>query len=159
MSTQVSRVNLFGQEQEVSTTDDYYTPPWVFETMGLQFDLDVSAPPGGIEWIPAKRYLTIKDDGLLFPWEGRVWMNPPYSRPGPWVDKFLDHGQGVALPPMNKSKWWMKLWSDTRTLIVPTPTNFKFIRNNDISPIPFQTALWAIGEEEHDAIRRVGKAR
>ena len=159
MSGKALQVSLFGHDQQVMTSDDYYTPPWIFETMGLDFDLDVSAPPGGVEWIPAKRFLTMKDDGLNTPWEGRVWMNPPYSKPGPWVDKFLDHGRGVALLPMSKGKWWNKLWDDTRTLTVANPYNFTFVRNNNFSPISFPTALWAIGNEEHDAIRRLGKAR
>jgi hypothetical protein len=69
---------LFPTPQEQVTSDDYYTPPWIFERMALEFDIDVCAPPDGIAWIPAARYFTQADDGLVQPWEGRVWMNPPY---------------------------------------------------------------------------------
>ena len=36
--------SLFGEEQAEITTDDYYTPTWLFDQMGIGFDLDVAAP-------------------------------------------------------------------------------------------------------------------
>ena len=56
--------------------DDQYTPPWIFEALNIQFDLDVCAPEGGIPWIPATNHYSIKDDALTQPWYGNVWMNP-----------------------------------------------------------------------------------
>ena len=53
----MSQDRLFAVQQEQLTSDDYYTPAWVFERMGIEFDLDVAAPPGGIPWIPAKRFI------------------------------------------------------------------------------------------------------
>lgn len=39
------------------------------------------------------------DDGLAQKWEGRVWLNPPYSRP--LINKFMrrmaEHNRGTAL--------------------------------------------------------------
>jgi hypothetical protein len=76
---------LFTVEQHDLTSNDYYTPKWIFETLDLQFDLDVASPSGGIPHIPAKQYFTQKDDGLAQDWFGRVWMNPPFSKAKPWV--------------------------------------------------------------------------
>ena len=70
------------------TSDDCYTPRWVFDAMGLEFDLDVAAPPGGPWHVPAKRWYTAEDDGLAQPWDGLVWCNPPYSNPRPWAERF-----------------------------------------------------------------------
>jgi hypothetical protein len=39
---------LFKVEQSTITSNDYYTPAWIFEKMGLEFDLDVASPPDGI---------------------------------------------------------------------------------------------------------------
>lgn len=53
------------------TSDDCYTPRWVFDAMGLQFDLDVAAPKGGPWHVPAARYYTAEDDDgttLKFGW-------------------------------------------------------------------------------------------
>jgi hypothetical protein len=79
------------------TSDDCYTPRWVFDAMGLEFDLDVAAPPGGPWHVPADRYYTAEDDGLTQPWDGLAWCNPPYSNLRPWVDRWAAHDRGVLL--------------------------------------------------------------
>lgn len=81
----------------VPDSDDWYTPPWVFEGLGLRFDLDVASPPGGLDWIPADRFYDENDDGLAQPWHGLVWCNPPYSSPAAWCDKWSGHARGLIL--------------------------------------------------------------
>lgn len=78
------------------TTDDSYTPRWIFDAMGLEFDLDVAAPPGGPWHVPCRRYYTAADDGLIQPWEGLAWCNPPYSNYLPWAERFA-HADRAAL--------------------------------------------------------------
>jgi hypothetical protein len=63
-----------------------------------------------VPWIPAKRSLSIIDDGLNTDWHGRVWMNPPYSAPTPWIDKFIEHGNGICLIACSRSGSFYKLW-------------------------------------------------
>jgi hypothetical protein len=72
----------------VPTADDCYTPKWVFDAMGLRFDLDAAAPHGGPLYVPADRWYTAADDGLAQPWDGLTWCNPPYSNFGPWAHKW-----------------------------------------------------------------------
>jgi len=74
-----------------SGQEDWYTPQWVFDGLGLVFDLDVAAPPGGVPWVPARRHFTEADDGLAQPWDGVVWCNPPYSAPTDWCRRFAEH--------------------------------------------------------------------
>lgn len=85
-----------------ATSDDCYTPRWVFDAMGLSFDLDVAAPIGGPWHVPCKRYYTAADDGLSQPWDGLVWCNPPYSNYSPWAERFAGHDRaalmGIFLP-------------------------------------------------------------
>lgn len=82
----------------VQASVEWYTPPEIFEALGVSFDLDPAAPPGGVPWIPAKRSLSRVDDGLRQPWRGRVWLNPPYGREiGPWLQRLSSHGNGLAL--------------------------------------------------------------
>lgn len=88
------------------TSDDCYTPRWVFDAMGLRFDLDVAAPPGGPWHVPAKRYYTAEDDGLVQPWDGLVWCNPPYSRFRPWAEKWAD-AEGCLMGLMLNSVKWL----------------------------------------------------
>lgn len=79
-------------------TNDWYTPPLVFDALGVRFDLDPAAPPGGVPWVPAERHYCEADDGLTQPWDGRVWLNPPYGpHTAAWLRKLAAHGDGIAL--------------------------------------------------------------
>ena len=83
--------------------NEWYTPPSIFEALGVRFDLDPCSPPRGTGIVPADRFLSIEDDGLSTPWHGRVWLNPPYGSPAPWVEKLAFHGDGIALLPVDTS--------------------------------------------------------
>ena len=73
------------------------------------FDLDVAAPiDPARRTCPARRYLTPLEDGLTQPWDGLVWMNPPFSALLPWMEKFARHGCGLALlpTPRKEVRWF-----------------------------------------------------
>ena len=129
------------------TNDEMFTPAWIFEALKLEFDLDVSAPFGGAPYVPCKNYYTISDDGLAQDWHGLVWCNPPYSKPSPWVEKWLKHGQGLALLPLSgNSHWWQRLWHSEAKVIMMKP-NVGFEKpDQTIQKIMYGTSLWAIGE-------------
>lgn len=92
-----------------ATSDDCYTPRWVFDAMGLQFDLDVAAPPGGPWHVPAKRWFTAEDDGLSQEWDGLVWCNPPYSDFWTWAEVWAHHSTGVLLGYQLPQVRWTRL--------------------------------------------------
>jgi hypothetical protein len=46
----------FTHESQNNVSVEWYTPPWVFQKLGVEFDLDPCQPPEGIKWIPAKKY-------------------------------------------------------------------------------------------------------
>lgn len=87
---------LFGLENVVDS-DDWYTPAWIFDGLGLTFDLDVASPDEPLPWVPAISRYTVSDDGLTQPWCGLVWCNPPYSSPAAWCRKWAEHGNGLIL--------------------------------------------------------------
>lgn len=89
-----------------TTTDDWYTPRWIFDAAAVEFDMDVAAPTDPTyQHVPAKRYITAVEDGLSVTWEGVVWCNPPYSGSTPWVNKWATHPDGLILVPAVKSSW------------------------------------------------------
>ena len=92
-------------------TDEWWTPPEIFEALRLEFDLDPCAPPHPhAPWLPVDVRITREEDGLLLPWHphDRVWLNPPYGRAaGKWVQRLADHGNGIALVfSRTDVKWW-----------------------------------------------------
>lgn len=87
--------------------DDFYTPAWLFDRLGVTFDLDPCAAPGA--HVPARTYYTQADDGLAQPWHGLVWVNPPYSQPEQWAQRFTDHGNGVWLSLLRNGGWLIPL--------------------------------------------------
>ena len=49
-------------------------------------------------WIPATRSISPSEDGLSQPWEGRVWLNPPYGPVGQrFIYRMADHRDGLLL--------------------------------------------------------------
>ena len=140
-------------------SDEWYTPESLFNQLGLVFDLDVASPIGNKGHVPADRKYTIEDDGLAQPWIGRVWMNPPYSKPSPWIDKWLEHGNGIALLPMAKSKWFNKMIeSQAKFIVLPSTFKFESPENKALS-LMMGSTLWALGESNIQAIAQISKLR
>jgi hypothetical protein len=150
---------LFQTPQTEYTNDDWYTPKWIFDTLGLTFNIDVASPPEGVPWIPAQSRFTMADDGLTQPWQGLVWMNPPFSKITPWAHKFINHNNGIALTPFGRSKWLDHMWNSKATMIqLPSDTKFAKPDGNFYS-MAFGAVLWAMGNEAQTALKNLGKTR
>jgi hypothetical protein len=77
---------------------DWYTPKWIFDGLGCEFNLDPCHPAKRLPWVPVSRTISLPWDGLAATWEGRVWLNPPYGKETPlWLKKMSEHGDGIAL--------------------------------------------------------------
>jgi hypothetical protein len=86
------------------TSNEWYTPPWLFQAAGITFDMDVCAPvQPEYRTCPARCYLTVLEDGLTAPWAGLVWMNPPYTNLTGWGQRWASHPDGLALVPSTRS--------------------------------------------------------
>lgn len=99
-------------ESCTGATDEWYTPREIFDALDVQFDLDPCSPGPG-HWVPAREIYTKADDGLSKPWVGRVFMNPPFGgRNGhvPWLRKFIEHGDGIAIVRAYTSAAWFHDW-------------------------------------------------
>lgn len=67
--------------------DDWETPIWFVRLLEQEFgliDLDPCASP---ENAKAPVFFTEKEDGLVQPWFGNVFVNPPYSQMAQWAEK------------------------------------------------------------------------
>jgi DNA N-6-adenine-methyltransferase Dam len=100
---------------------EWYTPAELIDAArdvlgGI--DLDPASSDIANETVKADRYYTVDVNGLTQPWQGRVWMNPPYTAGlvGLFATKLLDeHHAGnvpAALALTNNStdtRWWQSL--------------------------------------------------
>jgi hypothetical protein len=136
-------------EQCVGATDEWYTPPYVFDALGSRFDMDVAHPGGDYAtWVPARK--KIAQASLTAQWSGFVWMNPPFGgRNGllPWLEKFCQHGNGIALvPDRTSAPWWQQYVRRMEAVLFVSP-KIKFIGRDGVAgKSPAQgTTLMAIG--------------
>lgn len=76
----------------MSIGDEYYTPPYIIDAARRvlgQIDIDPASNERANKVVRAARIFTLADDGLVQPWRGRLWCNPPFSTPKPFVDKLI----------------------------------------------------------------------
>ncbi len=86
----------YKSSNEISS-DEWYTPEYVVESLG-KFDIDPCSaiiPP----YQTAKIMYNKIDNGLSKEWNGRVWLNPPYSKDlfSAFIERLAEHGNGIAL--------------------------------------------------------------
>lgn len=144
-------------EQSIGRTNEWYTPPHVFHAMGCAFNLDVASPGQHVTpWIPATKFYV--QHSLEWPWEGFVWMNPPFGgRNGlvPWLSKFVLHANGVCLVPDRTSAPWWQQFAKRMDLILFVSKKIKFIgADGKPGTSPAQgTCLMSLGTSGATALR------
>lgn len=114
-------------------TDEWYTPPFIFEALNVEFDLDpCSAGRNGEDSVPSRYKFVKADDGLYQEWgKGFVFMNPPFGgRNGVvlWLKKFMEHDNGIALVRAYTSSGWFQEYIPLADAILFPKGKTKFIR-------------------------------
>ena len=117
-------------ENNTGESDEWYTPREMFDALDCRFDLDPCSP-GYDHWVPADAVYTKDDDGLVWPWQGFVFMNPPFGgRNGhvPWLEKFMKHGNGIAIVRAYTSAAWFHDYAIYADCLLFPRGKTKFIR-------------------------------
>lgn len=139
-------------------SDDWFTPKWIFDALSCHFDLDVAAPVEGPKHVPCYSWLWRKSLDKCNPWHGFVWMNPPFGGRNaiePWLAKFFQHGNGIALTPDRTSAPWFQTWAPRATGVMFLP-KVKFERpDGTLGKSPSNgTALMAAGDYAYGVLVR-----
>jgi hypothetical protein len=113
------RVTIGSHQRTVGKSQTHLTPKWLLDKLG-QFDTDPCAADPR-PWDCA-RYSNIPEsfNGLLQPWQGRVWLNPPFDRyqVADWVRKLAHHGDGIALlRARTETEWFKPVWERAHGLL------------------------------------------
>ena len=137
-------------------SNEWYTPKYIFDALGCEFDLDVAHPFGIKTNVPTKRW--IHSDSLDCPWNGFVWMNPPFGNMKSkyqWINKFIDHGNGIALMPDRTSAPWWQHFANSSDCVLFVSGKIKFIdQNGKRGESPSNgTTLFGIGARADQALR------
>jgi hypothetical protein len=113
--------------------DRYFTAPELLSLVAEQWgtiDTDPAWDP--LSSVVARTKYDVREgqDGLLpiFPWRGRVWLNPPYS-PAPirWLARAVEHAQGggevLALVPaaIGTDYWREHVWKQGASVCCCNP--------------------------------------
>ena len=132
-----------GQGKPIHYSDEWFTPAHIPASLG-EFDLDPCAGPSN----HARRNIRLPECGLSIPWEGRVWLNPPYSNVHEWLARLIEHGQGTALVNARpETLWFQKAVSTAKAVFWPRG-RINFIRP-DGKPThpPVGSCLIAYGDD------------
>ena len=140
-------------------SDEWYTPKYIFDAMKAEFDMDVASAPVGKGHVPAKMFIAAGDAEV--PWRGFVWMNPPFGgRNGvaPWLARFKNHGNDVALVPDRTSAAWFREFVPVMDCVLFLSPRVKFEKpDGTLGKSPSTgTALFGLGDA---AISALYKAR
>lgn len=124
-------------EQNKQSSDEWYTPKSIFDGLGVEFDLDPCHPGRDCAHchVPAKNIYTKEDDGLSKPWEGRVFVNPPYGERYahvPWLKRFLFHGNGIGVFRAYTSADWFHDYAVRAHAMLFPRGKTKFVRADGI---------------------------
>lgn len=144
----------------VNDTDDWMTPRAILDVLG-PFDLDPCAVPEPRPSPTAACHIARPDDGLAALWQGRVWLNPPYSDAGRWVARLAVHGTGTALIfARTETRWFADhVWASASALLF-VEGRISFMRRQGRQMkghnAPAPSVLAAYGDQDADALAASG---
>lgn len=145
------------QRNSSVSSDEWYTPRWIIERLG-PFDLDPCSPMNR-PFDTASVHVTKEQDGLQYDWgTGRVWLNPPYSRPllEEFVKKMAEHDNGIALLVNRQDNvMWQEVIFPTAASMIFMRHRVRFIRPDGSAGQPFfGSCLVAWGKHNDQVLRQ-----
>ena len=153
---------MFGEARTPTThkSVEWYTPAWIFEELGLVFDLDPCSPHDMDSFVPATKKLTVFDDGLKQPWKGKVWLNPPYGpNTGTWMARMAAHANGIALVFSRTDAAWCQQAMQSADLMLFMAGRINFVPGREnahkTSGAGAGTVMFAWGLECTNALRKM----
>ncbi len=149
-------------------SNEWYTPHVYIEAARVVLngiDLDPASCAVANEIVKAKRHYTQREDGLIQPWYGSVWLNPPYGKINNkstielWIKRLIREyrtgnvTQAILLTTCDSDNQWFQLLWDY--VICFTNHNVHFfkpmhgvISKDSRSTQMFGTVFTYLGEDE-----------
>ena len=104
-------MTVYNADAGEARRDDWGTPDWLYEWCSVvwgPFDLDVAADATNTK---CGTFYTEKLDGLLRPWRGSNWCNPPFSHAAEFAERAALMAQRslnsvLVLPDATSASWF-----------------------------------------------------
>jgi hypothetical protein len=150
-AVQTSRLSL----KKLNTTDEFLTPSYLVKELG-EFDLDPCSSKHQQYPLAKRSFVWPEEDGLLLPWAGRVFVNPPFSELQKWTERFILHNNGILLVPARiEVSWFWTLWHNCSGFFF-TKGPLKYIcLSGKTPPGFFGSAFCAIGADNADSLKNL----
>lgn len=144
----------FGFERpNTGETNDWLTPPALVSLLG-SFDLDPCGCPLSPYRLARSVYFP-PQDGLILPWQGRVFCNPPYGpHVSTWVRRMANHGNGILLIFSRvETKAWEDVWRTGDAFLFPfSRISFRRADGERVRSGTAPSALIAFGAQNAHAL-------
>lgn len=112
----------FSSGMRSSDSPQWYTPAKILDPVRAVFgaiDTDPCSHADAQRAVQAARYYTEEDNGLIQPWEGRAFVNPPYGdQIAPWIPRLIDAYESrecsaviALLPGRTDTDWFSPLFN------------------------------------------------
>lgn len=134
--------------------DEWYTPPEYIELVRKALgwiDLDPASCEAANAVVGAKTFYSQEQDGLTLPWNGRVFLNPPYSQPK--IQQFIERltaelaakrvPEAITLTTNNTDTDWFQVLASNCAAICFTDGRVSFIAPDGRKPSPNQGHVFA----------------
>lgn len=135
--------------------DEWLTPPEIIKALG-QFDLDPCSPINR-PWDTALHHYTENDNGLLMPWNGKVWCNPPYGNETKyWLNKCAIHNNAIVLTfARTETKMFFDyVWNKaTAVLFIKGRLRFYHVTGEQADSAGAPSVLIAYGKENAELLK------
>jgi phage N-6-adenine-methyltransferase len=127
---------------------EWETPPELFKRYDdeYHFDIDVAANPRNKK---CPRYFTEEENGLIQPWKGTCWLNPPYGRGiEPWIRKAYESAQAGAtvvalLPARTDTRWFHEyVYGKARIEFLRGRVHFRLGERSGPANFPSMVVIW-----------------
>lgn len=137
-----------------SGTCEWYTPAEMIDAVRAvlgTIDLDPASIDEANEVVKALRYYTAADDGLLQPWAGKVYVNPPYNHIAKFCTRLVDQYEAgnvteavVLVGNSTETRWFQKLAGACSAICFPRG-RIKFRHHGKLSSPPGGQAVHYFG--------------
>lgn len=144
-------------------SEEWYTPPELLDLIYQVMDVDLDPASPYPPSVLARRHYDKKSNGLIKPWFGNVYLNPPYGRNiNQWISKLCDEWEQfhinnavVLIPNKTDTKWFFDLAQHARCFCTITG-RIKFLSDHsNYSSGTFGNLLVLLTDDEEMVLRFV----